>query len=269
MDILAARKKAAEQASAKIKQEQAAAPPDARPGDKTAPETGVAAPDAQPGEMIAAEPEAAAPSAQPGPGQEAPSAPPAEPAMVLAAVAAPPSATGVAPAMQQTGKVTGAVPVSSAGKPEEAEQQEIELLSFRLGGEEYAVMVEDVREVLKVVQMTMVPNTPDYILGVTSLRGMMLPIIDLCKRFSLASGARDDKSRIIVVSSVDEYVGLLVDRVTGVFKILPGEIKQAPENIEQGIEFLRGIVRHADRLYILLDLEKTVGVQNAESGVTP
>jgi chemotaxis signal transduction protein len=55
-------------------------------------------------------------------------------------------------------------------------------------------------------------------------------------------------------------VGLLVDRVTGVFRVLPDEIKPPPENIEQGSEFLSGIVRKKDKLYILLDLEKAVGV---------
>lgn len=226
MDILAARKKAAEQASAKMKPE----------------------------------PEAAAPAAGPAQDQETPSVSPAAgPAAVSTTAALPPAAADIAMAKETPRPVTETIPASTAGHPEEARQQDIELLSFRLGGEEYAVMVEDVREVLKVVQPTLVPNTPDYILGVTSLRGMMLPIIDLCKRFNLASGAKDDKSRIVVVSSVDEYVGLLVDRVTGVFKIRPSEIKQAPENIEQGAEFLRGIVRNEDRLYILLDLEKAVG----------
>ena len=93
-----------------------------------------------------------------------------------------------------------------------------------------------------------------------SLRGAMLPVIDLCKRFGLAPGGNGEKSRIVVVGSADEEVGLLVDQVTGVFRVLPDEIKPVPENLEQGAEFLRGIVRTADRLYILLDLEKVVGV---------
>ena len=154
----------------------------------------------------------------------------------------------------------GIVSASSAGEPEETQQGEIELLSFRLGGEEYAVLVANVREVLKLFFLTSVPNTPDYILGVMSLRGTMLPVIDLCKRFGLAPAVKNEKSRIVVAGSADEEAGLLVDEVTGVFRILPGEIKPVPENIEQGAEFLRGIVRTADRLYILLDLEKALGV---------
>jgi len=223
MDILAARKKAAEQASARSK----------------------------------AEPEAAAPAAQQRQEQEALPAP-AE--SRPGGIAGPPPAASVASAVEAVPDTTVTAPPSSADDSEATQQREIEMLSFRLGGEEYAVPVADVREVLKIIQLTTVPNTPDYILGVMSLRGTMLPIIDLCRRFGLPAGVQDEKSRIVVVSSADEEVGLLVDRVTGVFSILPDEIKPAPENIEQGAEFLRGIVRQEERLYILLDLEKAVGV---------
>lgn len=225
MDILAARKKAAEQA-------------------------GIANKPAQ---------EAATPAAQPTPEQTATPAPP-ESGSAPAEAAGSPAAAAAAPASKAPLDATAHVPAPAGGYREETPQQEIELLSFRISGEEYAVMVADVREVLKNYHLTIVPNTPDYILGVMSLRGTMLPIIDLCKRFGLAPGADDEKSRIVVASSADEEAGLLVDQVTGVFRTLPDEIKPVPENIEQGAEFLRGIVRTADRLYILLDLEKALGV---------
>jgi purine-binding chemotaxis protein CheW len=150
--------------------------------------------------------------------------------------------------------------VSAIGdEKHEADAQEIDLLSFRLAGEAYALEVNDVREVLKIRSLTPVPNAPSYILGVTALRGAVLPVIDLCVRFGLAAGTRDAKSRIIVVSSREEEVGLVVDRVTGVLRVAPDEIKPTPENIEQGAAFLRGIVRRDEKLHILLDLEKSVG----------
>lgn len=141
----------------------------------------------------------------------------------------------------------------------EQKANEIELLSFLLGGEAYALPVKDVREVLKMRTLTLVPNAPPYILGVTSLRGMVLPVIDLCTRIGLLPGVRDEKSRIIVVNSEDEDVGLIVDRVTGVLKIMPDATKPTPENIGQGAAFLSGIVRKDDVLYILLDLKKATG----------
>jgi purine-binding chemotaxis protein CheW len=244
MDILAARKKAAEQAGTANKPAQEASTPAAQPAQSATQST----------------PERAAPPAEhPALEQAAPPAPPESGSAPVEVVGSPVMAAAVLP-RETPLDATAHVPVSSPGDRDITPQQEIELLSFRLGGEEYAVLVADVREVLKNYQLTIVPNTPDYILGVMSLRGTMLPIIDLCKRFGLAPGAKDEKSRIVVTSSAEEEAGLLVDRVTGVFRILPDEIKPVPENIEQGAEFLRGIVRTDDRLYILLDLEKALGV---------
>ena len=222
MDILAARKKAAEQAKARTKPE----------------------PEAAPASLPRQEPEA----------------PPASAESRAGGIVGSPAAAGAAPVIEESRDKSGNVLVPSAGEPEKTQQGEIELLSFRLGGEEYAVLVADVREVLKTFHPTIVPNTPAYILGIMSLRGAMLPIIDLCRRFGLAPAAKNEKSRIVVASSASEEAGLLVDQVTGVFRILPDEIKPVPENIEQGAEFLHGIVRRADRLYILLDLEKALGV---------
>jgi purine-binding chemotaxis protein CheW len=167
-----------------------------------------------------------------------------------------PAVTPAAAPVQETEKP------AAAPEPEASTQplQEIELLSFRIGGEEYALMVDDVREVLKIVPMTMVPNAPDLILGVMSLRGKVTPVIDLCKRLGLQSGVRDEKSRIIVVSTDEEDVGLVVDRVTGVLTVFPDEIKPAPENVEQGAGYIRGITRKGDRLHILLDLKKAVAM---------
>jgi purine-binding chemotaxis protein CheW len=226
MDILAARKKAMERAKARSEQQ----------------------------------PEKAAEAPLPVPSEEE-----ALPAPVLPRTAptgpveASPAKEVVLPAEEVLG-TTAAAPAASADERAETMQQEIELLSFRLGGEQYALPVADVREVLKVVQLTSVPNTPDYVPGIMSHRGTMLPILDLCRRFGLAPGVNDAKSRIVIVSVNDEEVGLLVDRVTGVFRIFPDEIKPAPENIEQREEFLRGIARKDDKLYILLDLKKAVGV---------
>jgi purine-binding chemotaxis protein CheW len=209
MDILAARKKAAERAQAQK-----------------------AAEAAKPGEAPAA--------ASAGPLPPAPE--PVEPQPVPSA---PPAAADKTEAPAESG-------------PVETQTQEIEMLSFRLSGEEYAVMVEDVREVLKIRELTRVPNAPDYILGVTSLRGMMLPVIDLCTRLGLKPAERDEKARIIVVSADDEDVGLMVDRVNGVIRVLPDAIKPAPEHVEHGAEYLRGIVRQGEKLYIVLDLHKAV-----------
>lgn len=156
----------------------------------------------------------------------------------------------------EPGRDTGTAASGDIGEPQ---IQELEMLSFRLAGEEYAVLVEDVKEVLKNRELTPVPNAPDHILGVTSLRGPILPVVDLCKRLGLPGGVRDEKSRILVLTVNDEDAGIVVDRVTGVVRIQSDSIRPVPETIERGAEYLKGIARREDKLYILLDIEKALG----------
>jgi len=228
MDILAARKKAAEQAKARQQQNPVEAQEPPRPAVVNEPPAG---------QEVSAD--------TPGPAPELERSNPLTPD---AETEAPPGPTYAA---AETHVAEGTA---------EAVSQELELLSFRLGAEEYAIMVEDVREVLKVFQLTRVPNAPEYVQGVMSLRGTVLPVIDLGMRLGMAPASRDEKARIIVVSTEDGDTGLWVDRVTGVFRIRPDEEKPVPEHIEKGAEYLRGIARKNEKLYILLDLEKAVGI---------
>jgi chemotaxis signal transduction protein len=89
-----------------------------------------------------------------------------------------------------------------------------------------------------------------------------MPVIDLNRRLGLAASTRDEKSRIIVVSlGQDDQVGLFVDRVRGVVRLLSSAVRPAPETVAQGAgaEFLKGIARKDNQLYILLDMEKAIG----------
>jgi purine-binding chemotaxis protein CheW len=153
--------------------------------------------------------------------------------------------------------------VSGTEEPEQQqEEQDLEMLSFLLGNEEYVVPVDRVREVLTPKEITPVPHTADYLVGVCSLRGTVMPVIDLNRRLGLAASVRDEKSRIIVVSlGQDDQVGLFVDRVRGVVRFLTSAVRPAPETVAQGAgaEFLKGIARKDDQLYILLDVEKAIG----------
>ncbi len=224
MDILAARKKAAERAREQKKKEE---------------QTPVfEAPVVHPEQPEAASAAEAVPAASPAP--------------AVAAVVADSPERGVA--------AEAAAEQAQAAPVEELPIEQIELLSFRLGGEEYAVNIDDVKEVLKNRDFTPVPNAPDYILGVTALRGPVLPVIDLSRRLGIPAGVRDEKSRIVVVTVNDEEAGIVVDRVTGVVRISPDAVRPVPETIEKGAEFLRGIARKGDKLYILLDIQKTLGM---------
>ncbi|MDH4161878.1 MAG: chemotaxis protein CheW [Nitrospirota bacterium] len=151
--------------------------------------------------------------------------------------------------------VAGGIPAAEQPAVEEAE---LEMLSFQLGSEEYAIPVGRIREVLTPRDITPVPRTPEHILGVCSLRGAVLPIVDLGRRLGLPRALQDERSRIIVAAlDEEERIGLSVDRVKGVVRFPFSAIRPVPETVEQGAEFLSGIVRKEERLIILLDVDKT------------
>jgi purine-binding chemotaxis protein CheW len=175
--------------------------------------------------------------------------------------AAPPATAASGPEKKEE---PAPVPVVSGTEETEQlrEEQDLEMLSFLLGNEEYVVPVDRVREVLTPKEITPVPHTADYLVGVCSLRGTVMPVVDLNRRLGLAASTKDEKSRIIVVSlGQDDQVGLFVDRVRGVVRFLSSAVRPAPETVTQGAgaEFLKGIARKEDRLYILLDVEKAIG----------
>lgn len=190
---------------------------------------------------------------------------PAKSAEAQTAAAAPAPQTAVVeadvPTQQPPASAMEMPEQPSAEVAHEAVAPEIEMLAFRLGTEEYVVRIEQVREVLKIRDITPIPHAESQIAGVTSLRGRMLPVVDLCRLLGLSAGKRDEKSRIVVVSSDDEETGLIVDRVTGVVRILQDSVRPAPEASAQGAEaeFIKGIARKDEKLFILLDLEKAVG----------
>lgn len=262
MDILAARKKAAERARAAKTQAtrpEGAAAPAAMPEDAGVP---LAGPEIEKQHAPAEQSDESEPERLPGPDAGFPPIPdtsfvPDEP---VPAAEQQPSIVSEPP--EPRDQEQAAEPVKLQEPEQQVQEQELEMLSFLLGSEEYAVPVEQVREVLTPKEITPVPHTADYFLGVCSLRGAVMPVIDLNRRLGLAASARDEKSRIIVVSlGRDDQVGLFVDRVRGVARFLQSAVRPAPETVAQGsgAEFLKGIARTEDRLYILLDVEKAVG----------
>ncbi len=236
MDILAARKKATERAQAEKKKKELSAFAGQQPV--------FAAPEPAKAEAVV-------------PFSAAPVEPVVQVTLKAAAAATAAPAPEVADDLRKDGPSPEAVAAEAASSP--APAAETEMLAFLLSGEEYVVAVEQVNEVLKMWSLTPVPNAPEHILGVSSLRGTMLTIIDLGKRLGLGAAAMNEKSRVVVVTVDDEKVGFIVDRVKGVVKLSPDLVRAVPETVEHGVEFLRGIVRKDDRLFILLDLDKVAG----------
>ena len=141
------------------------------------------------------------------------------------------------------------------------EEEIIELLSFRLADEEYAVDLLKVKEIIRLLEITHIPRAPDIINGVVSLRGTIVAVYDLCLRLGLKRQPPSRKSRIIVVALEKGMIGFIVDEVIEVFKFKAGEVEPPPSMLgEKETEPLQGVVRIGERMVIFLDVEKAVTI---------
>lgn len=134
---------------------------------------------------------------------------------------------------------------------------QLQLVSFVLAGEEFAVDILAVQEINRMMDLTRVPQSPPEVEGVINLRGKIIPVVDLRKRFGMPAVERTEQSRIVVVEINKRVLGFLVDRVNEVLRIDRGIVEPAPRmacSIES--EFIAGVGKLEDRLLILLDLNK-------------
>lgn len=134
----------------------------------------------------------------------------------------------------------------------------IQLVSFELGGEEYGVDVLSVREIIRMPGITKMPNTPEYVDGIINLRGTVVPIISLRRRFGLPERGQDRQSRILVMEVGGGLTGFVVDAVAEVIRISAAEIQPSPA-IAQGNaaqDAITGVINHGERLLIVLDLNR-------------
>ena len=142
----------------------------------------------------------------------------------------------------------------------------IQVVSFKLGAEEYGVDIAQVQEINRMVAVTHVPRAPVFMEGVINLRGQLIPIIDLRTRFAMPRAEHTKSTRIVVTEIGTKRVGMVVDSVSEVLRLPPDAIEDAPEMIA-GVdtEYIRGVGKIEDRLIILLDLAKVItGAQRRE-----
>lgn len=139
-------------------------------------------------------------------------------------------------------------------------RDELKIVVFALGEEEYGVEVEKVRTIERMMPMTRVPKTPDFVKGVVNLRGVVVPVIDLRERFSLETVEYTDNTRIIIVNQDTIEVGLIVDSANDFVDVNEDDIEEPPE-IVGGIraKYLRGIAKlDEDRLLVILNLQEVL-----------
>ena len=146
--------------------------------------------------------------------------------------------------------------------PEE-EAQIIQLIVFNLGDEEYGTDINQVREIIRTGTITPIPDSPDFIKGVSNVRGEIPVIIDLKARFFLPAVKRDVEDRHIVITEQEKNIfGLLVDEVTEVLRIPEMDIKSAPELVSRiDREYVSGVITLENRLIIMLDLSKVLSTE--------
>jgi purine-binding chemotaxis protein CheW len=144
---------------------------------------------------------------------------------------------------------------------------ELQLVSFNIGTEEFGVDILKVQEINRMVEITRVPQTPHYVEGVINLRGKVIPVVCLRKRFSLEMKEHDKNTRIVVVDIEGNILGLIVDAVSEVLRLSAGTI-EPPPNIVTGInsDYIKGVAKLNDRLLIYLDLSRVIDISEL-SGV--
>lgn len=131
-----------------------------------------------------------------------------------------------------------------------------QIVSFRLANEEYGVDIMRVQEIILLGQITKMPEVPSYICGLINLRGHVIPIVDLRKRFGLSSHENNEHTRIIVVNVANKTIGMIVDAVDEVLRVNPNQIEPPPSSVA-GIDhrYITGLVKLEDKLLILLSVE--------------
>ncbi len=139
-------------------------------------------------------------------------------------------------------------------------QQEVQLVAFKLEGEEYAVDILSVQEIIRWTQITRVPKAPVFVKGVINLRGTVIPIVDSRERFGLPDQEVTDTTRIIVCRLEDAPIGLTVDCVTEVLRISNEQIEKP--QVVNGIDnqYIKGIGKIDGRLLIILDLTRVLDI---------
>lgn len=140
---------------------------------------------------------------------------------------------------------------------EEIDEGTTNLVTFRLGSGEYAIDIMQAKEIIKMEKITLIPNAPYFVEGVINLRGNIIPIIDLKKRFNLEESEGDKNTGIIIAKIEDVDMGIMIDSVSKVVSMANSDI-QPPPSMLQGIgqRYIKGVGKMEDKLLVVLDLDK-------------
>jgi purine-binding chemotaxis protein CheW len=142
-------------------------------------------------------------------------------------------------------------------RKDQSNDEVLQWVTFQLEEETYGINVMQVREVLRYTEIAPVPGAPDYVLGIINLRGNVVTVIDTRSRFGLMQGETTDNTRIIVIESERQVIGILVDSVAEVVYLRSSEIDTTPSvGTDESAKFIQGVSNRDGKLLILVDLNK-------------
>ncbi|MCX5820063.1 MAG: chemotaxis protein CheW [Deltaproteobacteria bacterium] len=160
--------------------------------------------------------------------------------------------------------------MSLTNKTEQAANTEREgkYLTFSLAGEQYGIGILKVKEIIRIMPITTVPRTPDYVKGVINLRGKVIPVVDLRRKFGMEGMEQTDQSCIIVVEIAGQQgpvlIGVVVDSVSEVLNIKGGDIEDSPTfGARLETDYILGMAKMGGGVKILLDIDKVLGAEDA------
>jgi purine-binding chemotaxis protein CheW len=151
-------------------------------------------------------------------------------------------------------------------KVEQASGPHRQLVVFDLDDEYYGLEISAVREIIRLQEITRIPNTPDFVEGVINLRGKVIPVVDLRTRFGMENVERDDDSRVVVVDVNGSEIGMIVDAVTEVSRIPESSIEPPTSVIStDDSEYLAGIAKAGEQMVLLLDIAGLISAEHLEA----
>jgi purine-binding chemotaxis protein CheW len=151
------------------------------------------------------------------------------------------------------------------GRNAQAHGEILQVVSFRVGEEEFGLDILRVQEIIRVQRLTSVPNSPEFVDGVINLRGRVIPVVDLRKHFGLQVIEHGNQTRIVVVEVKGAVLGFIVDSVSEVLRIPAETIEPPPRLGKVEREYVMGVGKLDDRLLILLDVDRLLGNEETQA----
>ncbi len=132
------------------------------------------------------------------------------------------------------------------------DEEEIQLVGFIVGDEEYAIPILDIQEIIKPIEYTRIPSTPGYVLGAFNLRGNVIPLIDLRLKFNLPPKEADETTRYIVMRDGDNIAGFVIDKLTEAIRLKKSSIDPTPETLHKDKGMIYGIGKREKTIITIL-----------------